>query len=273
MKKFALLFLALQVSCLSHLSGQVMANNPGMALEALFGRLASAQGDSLKIQINDSINNIVESYVGSDSIFSHRFTNIRYLGQIQSSDSKLKIVTWNLPLRNSPGRYYCYFINNTGKGNAVYRLMANYREAPMRSDTLYSESDWYGALYYDIRPFKQANKQYWLVLGVDYGNPSVTRKLIDVVGFGTDGRLNFGKKIFAGNNGLSYRVVLEYSSDAVISLKFINEKTIAFDHLVPISAEFRENREKYGPEFSYDGYVLDKGIWRFKENIDIRNRR
>ena len=271
MKKYSTIFVILFFANLTCIKGQVNLHGTDQILKNLFDRLAIAADDSARIRLNDSIDIILSGYVRSDSVFIHRFRNIRYLGQIQPADSRVKIITWNLVLRNSKSRYYCYFINKSGKSkNIVYKLTSDYKEAPINSDIIYSGSDWYGALYYDIRPIREGNKLYWIVLGVDYGNPSITRKIIDVVEFGSDGTLTFGRKIFSKDNGLSYRVVLEYSSEAVVSLKFISDKIIAFDHLVPVSAGSSNNREMYAPEFSYDGYSLDKGLWKYKENIDLR---
>ena len=273
MKRGIIILLLFQFQVFPFLHCQEKEADSSHKLVGLFNRLALTNGDSARIRINDSIDNIISHYSRSDSVFMHVFTGIRYLGQIESPDAHLKIITWNLLLRNSRSRYYCYFINRTGKVNSVYRLSETYNDDPVRTDTIYSDAGWYGALYYDVRPVKKENKTYWLVLGVNYGNQSVTKKIIDVVTFDPDGKIIFGRKLFLKDQELSDRVVLEYSSDAVVSLKFISGNKIVFDHLVPFSPEFKNKREKYGPEFSYDGYVWDKGLWIYKENIDIRNKR
>ncbi len=41
---------------------------------------------------------------------------------------------------------------------------------PVRTDTTYNESDWYGALYYDLRPYIIDKQRCWVLLGIDYGN-------------------------------------------------------------------------------------------------------
>lgn len=272
MRRLIIFFLIAEFLSLSEAQCQTDGKDVSSELQKLFKALAESPGDSSRLRINDSITTIIDSYVRSDSVFKHRF-NIRYLGQILSRDSKIKIVTWNLPLRNSKSRYYCYFINRTGKMNSVFRLNGNYREQPLRTDTIYSASDWYGALYYDIRPFKKDNHQYWMLLGVDYGNPSVTRKIIDVLSFTTAGDVQFGKKFFSDSGKMKYRVFIEYSSDAVVSMKFLSDKSIVFDHLVPFSGEKADDRAQYGPEYSYDGYNYEKGIWKFSPDVDVRNRK
>lgn len=253
--------------------GQTRNQDVSVTLEKLFNRLVESHEDSDKLRINDSVKFIIDSYSESDTVFTHRFTNLKYLGQITSKNSGLKIITWNLLLKDSASRYYCYFINNTGKINHLYRLEGKYNDAPVKSDITYSEKDWYGALYYDLRLYKQDKKPYWVLLGIDYGNPSITRKIIDILSFSPDGGIVFGRKLFASGEVTRYREVLEYSSEVVISLKFLSDKSIIFDHLVPVSPALKGKKEFYGPDFSFDTYNLEKGIWKFKSDVDARNKK
>ncbi len=253
--------------------GQTRNQDVSVTLEKLFSRLVASHEDSDKLRINDSVKFIIDSYSESDTVFTHKFTNLKYLGQVTSKNSGLKIITWNLLLKDSASRYYCYFINNTGKINHLYRLEGKYNDAPVKSDITYSEKDWYGALYYDLRLYKQDKKPYWVLLGIDYGNPSITRKIIDILSFSPDGGIVFGRKLFASGDVTKYREVLEYSSEVVISLKFLSDKSIIFDHLVPVSPALKGKKEFYGPDFSFDTYNLEKGIWKFKSDVDARNKK
>lgn len=256
------------------IKGQTTGSLVERKLAELFAGLASNTGDSSKLAINDSVIAIIDSYASSDSVMRHTFKGLKYLGQITDRDSRLKIITWNLILNDSKSRYYCYFINRSGKEPPVIRkLIGFYREEPVRTDLVYNENDWYGALYYDVKAVKKDRKTYWILLGIDYGNPSVTRKIIDVMNFTPDGQVKFGDKIFESGKNLKFREVLEYSSEAVISLKFLNDLTIVFDHLVPMSPQLKGQKQFYGPDFSYDSYILEKGIWKFKSNFDVRNKK
>jgi hypothetical protein len=91
--------------------------------------------------------------------------------------------------------------------------------------------------------------------------------------FTPDGQVQFGERIFESGNNMKFREVLEYSSGAIISLKFLNDKTIVFDHLVPMSPQLKGQKQFYGPDFSYDSYILEKGIWKFGSNFDVRNKK
>lgn len=273
MKRYFLIFFLAVAVVFSKSNGQTHRPDVTSDLDKLFTRLVTMSEDTDRIRINDSIEFIIDSYAGSDSVLSHSFKKLRYLGQITSGNKQLKIITWNLLLKNSKSRYFCYLIHRTGKKNHLYKLAGKYLEEPVRVDTVYSEKNWYGALYYDLKPFKKDNQTYWILLGIDYGNPQVTRKIIEVVSFTPDGGILFGKKVFSSGKELKYREVLEYSSDAVISLKFRTDKMIVFDHLVPVSAELTDQKEYYGPDFSFDAYSLEKGMWILQSDVEARNKK
>lgn len=253
---------------------QVSAGDTPQVLEEMFNRLIDTYNDSTRIAINDSIRLIVESYAKSDTVFTTRFTNLRYLGQITSPDSLLKIITWNLVLENVPGRYFCYFIrrDSPGKKGKVYSLTARYNENPVKTDTTYTISDWYGALYYDLKPFKTDNKPCWVMLGLDYGNPEISRKIIEVLSFTPQDFLVFGKKWFSSKEGKQYRAVFEYASNAAMSLRFKSDSSIIFDHLAPFSPAKKDDHQFYGPDYSIDAYNYENGLWKLAIDVDVRNQ-
>lgn len=254
--------------------GQSVVNGTPTVLEKLYGRLVNNYNDNDRMRINDSIVLFIDSYVRSDTVFNHRFSNLKYLGQITSPDSSLKIVTWNLVLNSAPGIYHCYFIRKgkEGKANRIYSLSATYSETPVRTDTIYTESDWYGALYYDLKPCRNENNQCWMLLGIDFGNPETTRKIIDVVSFSPEDSLVFGKKWFDSGDQIRFREVFEYAANGMMSLRFESESSIVFDHLVPLSPAMKDDRNYYGPDYSYDAYNFLNGSWHLKINVDARNK-
>lgn len=273
MKQFFLIIILSGSFFLSVINGQPGEVNSQVTLQKLFGRLQLYREDTDRLRINDSINNVIESFVRSDSVFSYNFSGLKFLGQISSPDSRFKIVTWNLLLTDTISRYFCYFILNSGKENKIFNLTTDYKEDRIRTDTIYTDKNWYGSLYYDLRPLKKEYKGSWMLLGIDYGNPSITRKIIDVLTFTPDGGIIFGKKLFETEKEIKFREVLEYSSDAVISLRFISDKKIVFDHLVPMSPGVKDNREYYVPDFSYDVYNFEKDMWKLSFDEDIRNKK
>jgi hypothetical protein len=47
---------------------------------------------------------------------------------------------------------------------------------------------------------------------------------------------------------------------------------IVFDHLSPIESGIEGVYKFYGPDFSYDGYEFKAGKWRYRSNLDVRNK-
>jgi len=274
MKRYILYLIIIVTILPSVLSGQVASNDTPVVLEKLFGRLVTNDDDTTRLRINDSIRIIVNSYVRSDSIFNHRFTNLKYLGQITSPDSLLKIVTWNLVLKSSHGRYFCFFIKkgDPKKGNRIYSLTTDYGEEQIRTDTTYTASGWYGALYYDLKPYVINENRCWVLLGIDYGDPIVSKKIIEVLSFTSDDSLLFGRKWFESGDRFRFRHVFEYSSNGMMTLRFTSDRSIVFDHLVPLYSSQTADRQLYGSDYSYDAYNFENGIWRLSINVDARNK-
>jgi len=274
MKRIILYVIVLTFISAGLTKGQLPSDEVPGIIEKLYGRLLTNLNDNDRLRINDSIKSIIESYVTSDTVFTHRFSNLRYLGQITSSDSLLKIITWNLVLSNNQGRYFCYLIRKSlhGEDNIIYKLTGNYNANPILTDTIYVQSDWYGALYYDVKPFFTDNRQYWVLLGINYCNQLITRKIIDVLSFTPENSILFGRKWFDTGKQIKYREVFEYASNGVMSLRFNSENSIVFDHLVPISPSLTDEHQYYGSEYSYDAYNFQNGLWSLEINVDARNR-
>jgi len=247
----------------------------GEILQELFYGIVDTRNNEERIQLNDSIIKIIDKYVESERVLDHRFTDLRYLGQILSPDSRLKIITWNLNLTDGTNKYFCYLIRRAKKGkpNEIFKLTAVNMDEPPSINTTYSEENWYGALYYAVQPFRYKRETCYVLLGLDYTNLLVSTKIIDVLTFTEDGGIIFGKDCFIREGEKRFRELLKYSSDGVAILRFNNRKSIIFDHLVPVSQVRRNSPDYYVPEFSFDAYILKKGMWRFKENFEPKMRR
>ncbi len=244
-------------------------------LEMLFERMMNSGNDSVRLALNDSIRIIVNGYVRSDTVFSYRFSNVRNLGQILSPDNRVKIVNWNLPLRDGSNLYHCYIVHKAerkGK-NSVYELSGMSKREPVRSDKIYTADNWYGALYYAVQPFRKGKSTYYILLGIDYSNLRLTRKIIDILSFASDGKLVFGDNCLVNGKVTKYREVFEYTSESVMTLRILSPKLIVFDHLVSFSDTKSDNRENYGAEYTFDAYKYKKGMWTFARNIDVKNKK
>jgi len=269
LKRYTLLLIAIYAGIIS------FAQTEDAFLKKHFSRLRENIPDAQKLIIIDSVKKILSDYSVSDSVFKHRFTDLRFLGQITSPDSLVKLLSWNLVLTDGANRYYCFFIKRNDKVSSPSSLFieGEYREEPPEKNKVYSAEDWYGSLYYDLRPFVSSGRKNYILLGLDYGNSLVTRKIIETLYFDEHGLPHFGADCLSDGKSLSKRAIFEYSSSAVMSLKFESDSLIVFDHLSPFSPDLKGNYQFYGPDFSFDAYILRNGIWYFKPDIDIKNRK
>jgi len=99
------------------------------------------------------------------------------------------------------------------------------------------------------------------------------KKVIDVLFFDQWDNITFGAPVFLDENKkLKYRVVFEFSAQAVMLLRYEKKKKmIVFDHLSPTSPSAKGQFQYYGPDFTYDGFYFKKGIWNYRKNLDLRN--
>ena len=82
----------------------------------------------------------------------------------------------------------------------------------------------------------------------------------------------FVKELFFDGRDNQDRMVLEYSSQVAISVRFDEGMgMITFDHLVPFHPVYENNYEFYGPDGSFEGLEFEDGIWILRTDIDARN--
>jgi hypothetical protein len=136
---------------------------------------------------------------------------------------------------------------------------------------VYDETKWPGALYYAVVPMskgKKAGNSYTL-LGFESKDNLSNYKVIEVITLSNDG-CKFGGNFFEFEDRNPKRVVFEYSDQVTCSLRYYEkQKTIVVDHVSPRESIYEGFVPEYGPDGSYDGYVLENGKWKYTPIIDI----
>jgi len=206
--------------------------------------------------------------------FDYPFDSLKHLGKIKSEDKRLRVFTWNAPQTDGTQKYFGFILYKEKKNGSftVFELQDNRKLINEPINDILSSKKWMGALYYSIVEKKDKGKPYYILLGLDFNNLFSSKKIIEVLSFGKDSQPVFGAGIFKVGETTLNRVVFEYSSRASMTLRYIPEaSTIAFDHLSPSKPEYTQNYQFYGPDFTYDGFMLEKGIWVYVRNLDMRN--
>ena len=136
---------------------------------------------------------------------------------------------------------------------------------------VFDEGKWPGALYYSIVPMSKGKKggNSYALLGFEAKDNLSNYKMIEVITLSKDG-CKFGGNFFEFEDRNPKRVVFEYSDRVTCSLRYYEkQKTIVVDHLSPRESIYEGFFPEYGPDGSYDGYVLENGKWKYLPIIDI----
>lgn len=194
------------------------------------------------------------------------------IGIITSEDNRLRIFTWHIMDDFDHYRYFGFIQVGMKKGKSrLYELKDNNKlqRGVMKLDQ--SSEDWYGKLYYQVLTNQYKRKTYYTLLGMDFNNSRSIIKSVEVIALQRNAP-HFERSLFFNGRDKVDRLVLEYSSQVAISVRYDQgTDMITFDHLVPFHPIYENNFEFYGPDGSIDGLEFSGGIWNYQDDIDARN--
>lgn len=214
----------------------------------------------------------LESISSLEDFFLYPFEALRMFKPV-SSDGKLRVFTWNYPKEDGTQLYFgCVAFKTSKSGEPLFfKLNHNPIKAEKWDNKVYDEAKWPGALYYSVVPMGKGKKvgNSYALLGFESKDNLSNYKVIEVISIESDG-CKFGGNFFEFEDRNPKRVVFEYSDQTTCSLRYYEkQKTIVVDHLSPREAIYEGFFPEYGPDGSYDGYVLENGKWKYSPIIDI----
>lgn len=233
--------------------------------------------DEKKLAYADSINKELLQILQIKEAFNYPFDSLTNVGKIVSDDSLVRVFTYNILLKGGKYQYYGFIQKRKNKLDdaiKVFKLIDKSDSLPdneLEYLTLNSNK-WYGASYYQIVPYLYKKQTYYILIGWDGFSYYVNRKIVEILFFNRKGDPIFGKNVFQSSQKTVKRLIFNYSIKASMTCRFDSKlKAIVFDHLVPSSSIYKGMYEFYGPNGTYDGYFLNKSLWIFKEDIELRN--
>ena len=240
-------------------------------LQQLFSRLytdslsdVDAVLDTIRIEMTEAL-----SMQGS---MDFPWMRLDKIGIITSEDNRLRIFTWHIMDDFDHYRYFGFIQVGMKKGKSrLYELKDNNKlqRGVMKLDQ--SREDWYGKLYYQVLTNQYKRKTYYTLLGMDFNSSRSTIKSVEVMALQRNAP-HFERSLFFNGRDKVDRLVLEYSSQVAISVRYDQgTDMITFDHLVPFHPIYENNFEFYGPDGSIDGLEFSGGIWNYQDDIDARN--
>ena len=207
--------------------------------------------------------------------FNFPFDSIKTISIQTAPDKRFRIFSWHVMNNDGSYRYYGTIQMNNAAGKLEMFPLVDYTPAIKNpGDTVTTNEKWYGAQYYKIIPVSNnVQTPYYLLLGWKGNTIKSTKKVIEILYF-KDDRAYFGLPVFDGDkdNADKKRILFEYDRKASMLLNFEpSTGTIVFDHLAPPDPKLKGKYELYGPDFSYDGYKLSNGRWKFVQDLELKN--
>ncbi|WP_282038478.1 hypothetical protein [Saccharicrinis aurantiacus] len=244
-----------------------------VASQCLFENLLNYKSDTDRLQQNDLLEKRLQVLFDEPEYFENKFEGLIHLSTLHSDDGKVKVCTWNVELSEVNTKFFGSVITKRDDGTVTQIPLYDKTESirsPEKAQLTHKK--WYGAVYYDIITVKDKPSNYYILLGFKPNNEMTKKKVIETLALSSNKQVRFGNSVFQNDRFVDKRVIFEFSASVNMMLRYEREnERIILDHLAPPEDLYKGNYRFYGPDFSYDGYLLEKGRWKLQREIDVRN--
>jgi hypothetical protein len=223
--------------------------------------------DSARLASSSVYYSILNFILSDSSSFNASFDSIPNLSVKTSPDLAFRLYSWvSSDYSGSVYRYFGFVQTHKNKKVSLFPLHDSTEVIDKPLSKKLKADHWYGAIYYNIIQNERKGKKYYTLLGWKGKNEMLTQKVIDVIAF-DGGKPTFGLPVFKANNIYNNRVIFEFTSQAVMSLKYMTDKrTLVFDHISKSTLTGIT-----GPDGTYDAFKYVKDHWELIEDIDVDN--
>lgn len=206
--------------------------------------------------------------------FEYPFDSIAAVSRLYAPDSAFRIFTWQLQRDESYYRQEGAIQIKTKDGSLKLTGLldaSDFTSTP--TDSVRTNKNWIGAIYYNIVLKEYKGKKYYTLFGYDDNDLTSTRKWLEVLTFDENNRPVFGGNYFDYKDDELKapqpvdRFLLEYEKDTRARLVYDPEMDmIVFDHLI---SESNEPQKKYTliPDGDYEGFKWQNGRWTHVDKI------
>lgn len=276
MVKYVRFFLAAGLFCASlSLHAQQLSKADHKRLAAIEDTLKQL-GRTMIFDEDESVrfkadNNFIQTLVRAlrtPNSFYYPFDSLETVSRIYAPDTTFRIITWQYQKDEDYFRQRGAIQMRTTDGSLkLFPLIDMSENTENPTDSVRSNLNWIGAIYYKMVMKTQGAKKYYTLLGLDDNNGTTTKKWMDVLYFDQAGQPQFGMNIFQYKPDSikpaqpAYRFCLEYKKDAKARLNYDPElDMIMFDHLVSETKE-TSKKETLVPDGDYEGFQWRNGKW------------
>lgn len=245
----------------------MISNEKSLAIK--FNELRNATKNKDLMEKNDAFVEGLKVMLKDKLAFEYAFDSLKSMSKITSPDKKFRLFNWNVEMEGGYQKFYCFILQKDGD---IIELDDRHQNMDNPEHKTCSNTNWYGALYYEIIPMDGGK---YTLLGWNGKDALTTQKIIEVMTISKK-KAKFGYTIFEleDKRERKRRVILEYSDDAYVSLKYQKSKKkeeIVFSHLSPATPQMEGFYQYYYPDLSYDSFLLENNVWKYQSSVDARN--
>lgn len=228
----------------------------------------SGETDSIRKAATASLSACLDSMLHLEASYTFRFDSLRtkVVSVQEPADKVFRIYTYNTVLKNGDFKNFGFVQYWYKRELVVVPLMDTSKKWNKELlDIDLDPTEWVGALYYKVIPFKKKKQKMYLLLGFDGSTIHSNKKVMDVITF-NKGEIRFGAPVFKSSDqdpSAEYRVTYEFHQESSMVLTYEKERNIIVaDKLGPSFPEANNNFYFYIPTGDYDYYIIDKnGNW------------
>ena len=247
-------------------------NESSLEIQVLFEKLFYAQSDSSKDSINKVIISKLEVYLFEPENDYSELESLKNLYVVNSEDKYIYIFTWATLYSGNKYKYFGFvkYYSKEMRKYYVEKLNHHSKGKDDITNRTIMPDDWYGSVYYSLIYKKYKGKRQYILLGWDGIDQFTNKKIIDIIVIEEGEIPVFGEDVFKTETGYKKRLFFEYAERVTMTLRYDKDfEMIIWDHLSPSKQELVGHYEYYGPDMTYDGFIFEKGIWKFISDVDL----
>jgi hypothetical protein len=232
--------------------------------------MINSTDDSTRISASYEIIPRLVTVLKHDNSFRYGFDSLQGITIVNSPDNRFRTITWAVELPKKQQRHFGTIQMNSEKLK-MFPLTDASDAIKNPEMAILPDSLWFGMVYYNIIMREVRGQPHYFLFGYDAHDLASQLKFIDVLTF-QNGEPQFGAQVFEiqvkGNPVKVSRFMLEYSSEVVVTLNYLDEYgKIIFDHVVPSNPNSVGVYFTYVPDGTYEGFEWDGEKWIWIEKV------
>jgi hypothetical protein len=198
--------------------------------------------------------------------FHYPFDSVLGISKLYAPDSSFRIITWYIEIDDYRGYQKGLIQHNTKDGSLKLNILFDNSEwADNKHSKICRDTNWIGAVYYNMIKTQHQGKNYYTLFGIDREGLRSQKKWIDVLSFDEKKNPVFGGGFSFKEDSIikptQSRFSIEYKKEARTYVNYEPElKLILFDHLISETEE-PEFPWTFVPDGDYEGFKWQNGQW------------